>query len=106
MLASGYILRIYERTNSGFTSWTVASGCPLQQYAEMHSSRPVIRSNVRHLIGCVSIGIALPSMQGWLGSKDAMLHAGEGTIQTARWSGTLVAWANNIGVKVPFQPFP
>ena len=38
--------------------------------------------------------------QGWLGSKDAVLASGEGPIQVARWSGTLVAWADEAGVKV------
>ena len=32
-----------------------------------------------------------------------MLHAGEGAIQTARWSGTLAAWANSVGVRVAFS---
>lgn len=38
--------------------------------------------------------------QGWLGSKDAILHSGEGPIQGIRWSGSLIAWANDQGVKV------
>jgi hypothetical protein len=38
--------------------------------------------------------------QGWLGSKDAILHSGEGPIQAIKWSGTLIAWANDLGVKV------
>ena len=41
-----------------------------------------------------------PPSQGWLGSKDAVLASGEGPIQVARWSGTLVAWADEAGVKV------
>lgn len=39
-------------------------------------------------------------MQGWLGSKDTILHSGEGTIQDIKWSGNLIAWANDLGVKV------
>ncbi len=39
-------------------------------------------------------------MQGWLGSKDTILHSGEGPIQAIRWSGNLIAWANDLGVKV------
>ena len=38
-------------------------------------------------------------LQGWLGSKDAILHSGEGPIQEIRWSGTLIAWANQLGRK-------
>lgn len=56
------------------------------------------------LIKLVDIyGYGISRLQGWLGSKDATLHAGEGTIQTARWSGTLVAWANNVGIKVSIR---
>jgi hypothetical protein len=39
-------------------------------------------------------------MQGWLGSKDTILHSGEGPIQDIKWSGNLIAWANDLGVKV------
>lgn len=39
-------------------------------------------------------------MQGWLGSKDAILHSGEGPIQEIKWSGSLISWANDLGVKV------
>lgn len=39
-------------------------------------------------------------LQGWLGSKDTILHSGEGPIQNIRWSGNLIAWANDLGVKV------
>lgn len=38
--------------------------------------------------------------QGWLGSKDAILHSGEGPVQEIKWAGTLIAWANDLGVKV------
>lgn len=39
-------------------------------------------------------------MQGWLGSKDSVVHSGEGPIHVARWSGNYIAWANDLGVKV------
>lgn len=38
--------------------------------------------------------------QGWVGNKDHTLHAGEGQIHTARWSGNFIAWANDVSVKV------
>ena len=38
--------------------------------------------------------------QGWLGAKDNIIHAGEGPIPIIRWAGTLVAWANNVCVRV------
>ena len=31
---------------------------------------------------------------------DLTLHAGEGTVHLARWAGDLIAWANDVGVKV------
>ena len=40
------------------------------------------------------------NVQGWLGSKDSVIHSGEGPIHIARWSGNLIAWANDLGVKV------
>ena len=39
-------------------------------------------------------------VQGWLGAKDNIIHAGEGPIPIIRWAGTLVAWANNVCVRV------
>ncbi|BDA42740.1 Vacuolar protein sorting-associated protein 41 homolog [Coccomyxa sp. Obi] len=38
--------------------------------------------------------------KGWLGNKDTILHSGEGPIQEIKWSGSLISWANDLGVKV------
>ncbi|KAH8118877.1 vacuolar assembling protein VPS41 [Phellopilus nigrolimitatus] len=38
--------------------------------------------------------------KGWLGHKETVLHTGEGPIWTARWCGNLIAWANDLGVKI------
>ncbi|TDL30074.1 vacuolar assembling protein VPS41 [Rickenella mellea] len=38
--------------------------------------------------------------KGWLGHKERVIHAGEGPIWTARWRGSLIAWANDLGVKI------
>ena len=43
---------------------------------------------------------ALAHLQGWLGARDNLIHSGEGPISRVRWAGSLVAWANNLGVKV------
>ena len=32
--------------------------------------------------------------------RDVVLHAGEGPVRRVRWAGTLIAWANDSGVKV------
>ncbi|KAF8885807.1 hypothetical protein BD779DRAFT_1532495 [Infundibulicybe gibba] len=38
--------------------------------------------------------------KGWLGHKDTILHSGEGPIWQVRWRGRLIAWANDLGVKI------
>lgn len=38
--------------------------------------------------------------RGWFGSKDSVVHSGEGPIQTIRIAGHMLAWANDHGVKV------
>ncbi|KAH9049599.1 hypothetical protein EDB84DRAFT_1585412 [Lactarius hengduanensis] len=38
--------------------------------------------------------------KGWLGHKETLLHLGEGPIWHIRWRGTLIAWANDVGVKI------
>lgn len=46
------------------------------------------------------VPIIVLHFQGWLGAKDNIIHAGEGPIPIIRWAGTLVAWANNVCVRV------
>ncbi|CAL5212206.1 unnamed protein product [Lathyrus oleraceus] len=36
----------------------------------------------------------------WLGYRDQVLHSGEGSIHAVKWRANLVAWANDVGVKV------
>lgn len=36
----------------------------------------------------------------WLGYRDQVLHSGEGPIHAVNWRTNLIAWANNLGVKV------
>ncbi|KAI0303893.1 hypothetical protein BC826DRAFT_980228 [Russula brevipes] len=38
--------------------------------------------------------------KGWLGHKETALHSGEGPIWHIRWRGSLIAWANDLGVKI------
>ncbi|KAL3426443.1 putative vacuolar assembly protein [Phlyctema vagabunda] len=57
-----------------------------------------------------TVGTTSAAAAGWLGSiglagnngKDTVLHSGEGTISTIKWSlsGKYVAWANEHGVKI------
>ncbi|KAF8309561.1 vacuolar protein sorting-associated protein 41 [Clavulina sp. PMI_390] len=36
----------------------------------------------------------------WLGHKETSIHSGEGPIWRTSWRGTLIAWANDTGVKL------
>jgi len=57
-----------------------------------------------------TVGTAAATASGWLGSvglghntgKDTVLHSGEGTISTIKWSmsGRYVAWLNEQGIKI------
>ncbi|KAK0499462.1 hypothetical protein EDD18DRAFT_1307946 [Armillaria luteobubalina] len=38
--------------------------------------------------------------KGWLGHRQTVLHVGEGPIWQVRWRGRLIAWANDLGVKI------
>ncbi|KAI0684181.1 vacuolar protein sorting-associated protein 41 [Cytidiella melzeri] len=38
--------------------------------------------------------------KGWLGHKETILDSGEGPIWQVRWRGRLIAWANDLGVKL------
>jgi hypothetical protein len=38
--------------------------------------------------------------KGWFAFQDNVIHAGEGPIHAVRWRGSLIAWANDVGVKL------
>ncbi|KAK8683394.1 hypothetical protein V6N13_039455 [Hibiscus sabdariffa] len=38
--------------------------------------------------------------KNWLGYKDQILHSGEGPIHAVKWRTSLIAWANDMGIKV------
>lgn len=38
--------------------------------------------------------------KSWLGHKESVLHSGEGAIWTTSWRSSLIAWANDAGVKL------
>ncbi|OCF77367.1 vacuolar protein sorting 41 [Kwoniella mangroviensis CBS 8886] len=38
--------------------------------------------------------------KGWLGYKEQIIHSGEGPIWAIEWRGNLIAWANDLGVKI------
>ncbi|KDQ15510.1 hypothetical protein BOTBODRAFT_31824 [Botryobasidium botryosum FD-172 SS1] len=38
--------------------------------------------------------------KGWLGHRESEIHSGEGPIWNVVWRGALIAWANDLGVKI------
>jgi len=42
----------------------------------------------------------LVNTQRFYGTKDNILHQGEGPIHAVQWRGSLIAWANDFGVKI------
>lgn len=52
------------------------------------------------MVGGLS-GELILNEKGWFGSQTKkVLHAGEGPIQTIKWRGNFIAWANDLGVKL------
>lgn len=50
-------------------------------------------------LGGVSGELILNS-SNWFSNQDTVLHRGEGQITAIAWNGSLIAWANDVGVKV------
>lgn len=38
--------------------------------------------------------------KGWFGYREQVLHSDEGPIHAAKWRTSLIAWANDVGVKI------
>ena len=45
-------------------------------------------------------GQLLLNEKGWFLNKDKVLHSGEGPIYSISWEESLIAWANDVGVKI------
>ncbi|KAH9928463.1 vacuolar protein sorting-associated protein 41, partial [Epithele typhae] len=58
------------------------------------------KSSTRSLISGGMAGNLVLHEKGWLGYKETILHSGEGPIWQVRWRENLVAWANDLGVKI------
>ncbi|KZV75346.1 vacuolar protein sorting-associated protein 41 [Peniophora sp. CONT] len=58
------------------------------------------KSGTRAFICGGMAGTLVMHEKGWLGHKETTLHQGEGPIWQARWRGNLIAWANDLGVKI------
>ena len=40
------------------------------------------------------------NIKGWFSYNDQIIHGGEGPIHCVKWRGSLIAWANDVGVKI------
>ncbi|CAN6471406.1 unnamed protein product [Victoria cruziana] len=58
------------------------------------------RKSSRRFIAGGLAGNLFLNAKGWLGYRDQILHSGEGPIHAVRWRTSLIAWANDAGVKV------
>ncbi|KAL2623253.1 hypothetical protein R1flu_003458 [Riccia fluitans] len=45
-------------------------------------------------------GQLLFNTKGWFGNADQVLHSGEGPVHAVKWRTTVIAWANDMGVKL------
>ncbi|OCH94458.1 vacuolar protein sorting-associated protein 41 [Obba rivulosa] len=58
------------------------------------------KSSTRGIVCGGMAGNLIHYEKGWLGYKETVLHTGEGPIWQVRWRGRLIAWANDLGVKI------
>ncbi|KAJ8501707.1 hypothetical protein ONZ51_g465 [Trametes cubensis] len=58
------------------------------------------KSGSRSVISGGMAGNLILHEKGWLGYKETTLHSGEGPVWQVRWRNNLIAWANDIGVKI------
>ncbi|XP_057483913.1 vacuolar protein sorting-associated protein 41 homolog [Actinidia eriantha] len=58
------------------------------------------RKSSRRFIAGGLAGHLYFNMKKWIGYRDQVLHSGEGPIHAVKWRTSLIAWANDAGVKV------
>lgn len=57
------------------------------------------KSSRRFVAGGLA-GQLILNAKGWIGYRDQVLHSQEGPIHAAKWRTSLIAWANDVGVKI------
>ena len=84
-------------TASDVTSTTTPYGRPMLDVAidPKHASK---RERV-FVSGSVDGRVRI-NTSGWFTSNESELHKGEGPVQCVKWEGSLIAWANDSGVKL------
>nr|XP_019044083.1 vacuolar protein sorting 41 [Kwoniella bestiolae CBS 10118]OCF23013.1 vacuolar protein sorting 41 [Kwoniella bestiolae CBS 10118] len=58
------------------------------------------KKNTRAFVCGGMAGNLIMQEKGWLGYKEQIIHSGEGPIWAIEWRGNLIAWANDLGVKI------
>ncbi|XP_051120523.1 vacuolar protein sorting-associated protein 41 homolog [Andrographis paniculata] len=59
-----------------------------------------VRKSSRRFVAGGLAGHLYFNVKKWLGYRDQVLHSGEGPIHSVKWRSSLIAWANDAGVKV------
>ncbi|KAK4492678.1 hypothetical protein RD792_003498 [Penstemon davidsonii] len=59
-----------------------------------------VRKSSRRFVTGGLAGHLYFNMKKWMGFRDQVLHSGEGPIHAVKWRTSLIAWANDAGVKV------
>lgn len=58
------------------------------------------KSKNRRFVCGGMLGNLVLQEKGWLGYREQVIHSGEGPIWAIEWRGNLIAWANDLGVKI------
>ncbi|QSL66436.1 hypothetical protein MERGE_000816 [Pneumocystis wakefieldiae] len=70
----------------------------------IRSNNSIVLYNYRRPVKSVAIdpnySQSFRIVSGWLGNKDTVLHCDEGPIYEIQWHKDLIAWANDMGVKI------
>ncbi|MES1917173.1 MAG: hypothetical protein MHM6MM_008928, partial [Cercozoa sp. M6MM] len=92
------IYNLYDDKDSQVFSYPQAVNA-LTLHPQYTSSPGTQRERQTFVCGGVTQEL-IQNSRGWFSHKDVVLHAGEGEITAIAWAGTLLAWANDVGVKM------
>ncbi|KAG0031903.1 Vacuolar protein sorting-associated protein 41 [Podila clonocystis] len=87
----------------------VINGLFTQEHQVFNYKRPVkavalepdyAKSTSKQFVSGGMAGQLILNEKGWFGNRDVVLHSGEGPIYAIKWRGNLIAWSNDLGVKI------
>ncbi|KAF9307478.1 Vacuolar protein sorting-associated protein 41 [Mortierella antarctica] len=58
------------------------------------------KSTSKQFVSGGMAGQLILNEKGWFGNRDVVLHSGEGPIYAIKWRSNLIAWSNDLGVKI------